>query len=44
MSTMKLMPGLFPTEEMEQSRGQGLVGKKRDASKEKISTLKGKLL
>ena len=44
---MKLMPGLFSTEEMAQSRGQGLVGKKGDMrpvlSKEKISTLKGKL-
>ena len=42
--TMKLMPGLFSTEEMAQPRGQGLVGKKGDMrpvlSKEKISTLK----
>ena len=45
MLTMKLMPGLFSTEEMMPSRGHGLVGKKGVLrpvlSKEKISTLKG---
>ena len=42
--TMKLMPGLFSTEEMAQSRGQGLVGKKGDMrpvlSKKKSQLLK----
>ena len=42
------MPGLFSTEEMAQSGGQGLVRKKRDVrqvlSQEIMSTLKGKLL
>lgn len=42
--TMKLMPGLFTTEEMALSRGQGLLAKKGDLrpalDKDKVSVLK----
>lgn len=43
--TMKLMPGLFTTEEMALSRGQGLLAKKGDLrpalDKDKVLVLKG---